>query len=104
LLHIVFPSIIIKYPVMILKVCRLIVFIKLNHRMMNIIQIVAKNIKKYRLLKDLTQEQLAELSGLHRTYVGSVERAERNLSLENLERIAKALGVSPRDLLDKDSK
>jgi transcriptional regulator with XRE-family HTH domain len=71
---------------------------------MNIIQIVAKNIKKYRLLKDLTQEQLAELSGLHRTYVGSVERAERNLSLENLERIAKALGVSPRDLLDKDSK
>jgi transcriptional regulator with XRE-family HTH domain len=72
--------------------------------MMNIIQIVAKNIKKYRLLKDLTQEQLAELSGLHRTYVGSVERAERNLSLENLERIAKALGVSPRDLLDKDSK
>jgi transcriptional regulator with XRE-family HTH domain len=89
---------------MILKVCRLIVFIKLNHRMMNIIQIVAKNIKKYRLLKDLTQEQLAELSGLHRTYVGSVERAERNLSLENLERIAKALGVSPRDLLDKDSK
>jgi transcriptional regulator with XRE-family HTH domain len=89
---------------MILKVCRLIVFIKLNRRTMNIIQIVAKNIKKYRLLKDLTQEQLAELSGLHRTYVGSVERAERNLSLENLERIAKALGVSPRDLLDKDSK
>ncbi|MCE5227007.1 MAG: helix-turn-helix domain-containing protein [Porphyromonadaceae bacterium] len=67
---------------------------------MNIINIVAKNIKKYRGIKNLTQEQLAELSDLHRTYIGSVERAERNLSLENLERIAKALKISPKDLLD----
>lgn len=71
---------------------------------MNIIYIVAKNIKKYRTIRKLTQEQLAELSDLHRTYIGSVERAERNLSLENLERIAKALKVSPKDLLDEKSK
>ena len=71
---------------------------------MNIIHTVAKNIKKYRNVKKLTQEQLAELSGLHRTYIGSVERAERNLSLENLERIAKALKVSSKDLLDENSK
>lgn len=71
---------------------------------MNIIRIVAKNIKKYRNVKNLTQEHLAELSGLHRTYIGSVERAERNLSLENLERIAKALKVAPKDLLDENSK
>ena len=71
---------------------------------MNIIHTVAKNIKKYRSVKKLTQEQLAELSGLHRTYIGSVERAERNLSLENLERIAKALKVSSKDLLDENSK
>lgn len=44
------------------------------------------------------------MAGLHRTYIGSVERAERNLSLENLERIAKALKVSPKDLLDEKSK
>jgi transcriptional regulator with XRE-family HTH domain len=71
---------------------------------MNIIHIVAKNIKKYRIDRKLTQEQLAELAGLHRTYIGSVERAERNLSLENLERIAKALKISPKDLLDEKVK
>jgi transcriptional regulator with XRE-family HTH domain len=71
---------------------------------MNIIHIVAKNIKKYRIVRKLTQEQLAELSGLHRTYIGSVERSERNLSLENLERIAKALKVAPKDLLDEKVK
>jgi transcriptional regulator with XRE-family HTH domain len=47
----------------------------------------------------LSQEKLAEYSGLHRTYVGSIERGERNISLENIDRLAGALGVGAVDLL-----
>jgi transcriptional regulator with XRE-family HTH domain len=47
----------------------------------------------------LSQEALADHAGLHRTFVGSVERSERNVSLDNVERLAKALGVSMSQLL-----
>lgn len=47
----------------------------------------------------LTQEQLAERSNLHPTYIGSVERGERNISLRNIISLAKALGCSPKDLM-----
>jgi transcriptional regulator with XRE-family HTH domain len=46
-----------------------------------------------------TGEALADLAGIHRTYLGSVERAERNLAIDNICRIAWALGVRPADLL-----
>ena len=49
-------------------------------------------LREIRLKKELSQERLAELAGLHRTYVSSVERGERNISLENIDRLAKALG------------
>ncbi len=52
-----------------------------------------------RLANQMSQEDLAELSGLHRTYIGSVERGERNISVDNMERIAVALGVDIADLL-----
>lgn len=47
----------------------------------------------------MSQEQLAELSNVHRTYVGSVERGERNVSIDNMERFALALKVQLRDML-----
>jgi len=52
-----------------------------------------------RLANQMSQEDLAELSGLHRTYIGSVERGERNISVDNMERIAQALGVDITNLL-----
>ena len=49
----------------------------------------------------MSQEDLANRAGLHRTYVGSVERGERNISIDNIEKLAIALDVSPADLVGK---
>ena len=62
-------------------------------------RIFAENLRKARLAKGLSQEALAELATLHRTYVGSVERAERNVSIDNIERLAAAVGVALPELL-----
>lgn len=56
-------------------------------------------IRTIRESKKISQEKLAELAELHRTYIGQVERGEKNLTLRSLERIAKALKVNTRDLL-----
>jgi transcriptional regulator with XRE-family HTH domain len=61
--------------------------------------IFAKNLRKLRQSYGFSQEKLAELSGLHRTYIGSVERGERNISIDNMERIAMALHVEIPNLL-----
>ena len=67
-------------------------------------RIFAENLRKARLVKKLSQEDLAELACLHRTYVGSVERAERNISIDNMERLADAVGVSLISLLQEDKR
>jgi len=59
-----------------------------------------KGIKRQRIKSDLSQEKLAELSGLHRTYVGAVERGERNISLRNIKRIADALNIEVTKLFE----
>ena len=66
-----------------------------------ITQVLADNIRAFRKLKKLSQEKLADMSSLHRTYVGSVERGERNVSLSTLEVLAAALGVPVPQLLTK---
>ncbi|MET0105878.1 MAG: helix-turn-helix transcriptional regulator [Sedimenticola sp.] len=60
---------------------------------------LAENIRAYRKEHGYSQEELADLCGLHRTYIGSVEREERNVSLSTLEVLAKALKVSVPELL-----
>lgn len=61
--------------------------------------VVAANVKNKRLRLGLSQEQLADISGFHRTYIGSVERGERNVTLSTLEALADALEVVPAELL-----
>jgi transcriptional regulator with XRE-family HTH domain len=61
--------------------------------------ILAENLRKLRVLRGLSQERLGELAGLHRTYIGSVERAERNISIDNIDALARALGVDAAHLL-----
>lgn len=61
--------------------------------------ILAQNLRRLRGARGLSQEGLADLAGLHRTYVGSVERAERNISLDNIAKLATALGVDLPHLL-----
>ncbi len=58
-----------------------------------------RNLRAARKSAGLTQEALGERADLHPTYVGSVERGERNVSIDNMERLADALGLDLRDLL-----
>ena len=64
--------------------------------------ILANNIRKARMNKGLSQEALADLCGLHRTYIGSVERGERNISVDNIEALALALEMLPALLLSEE--
>lgn len=67
-----------------------------------LIAILSNNIKKIRKKMGISQEELAHKCGLHRTYIGAIERGERNITLSSLEIIASALGVDIATLLDKD--
>ena len=66
---------------------------------MDYLRVFGENIRLLRLQQNLTQERLAELSDLHRTYVGAIERGDRNVSLKNIIILAKALNVMPHELL-----
>lgn len=68
---------------------------------MDIKGLFGKTIREYRLKENLSQEKLAELSGLHRTYISEVERGERNVSLENIHKICLALKIKLYDVFEK---
>lgn len=65
----------------------------------NVKQIVGQRIRELREEKGWSQEKLAEQADLDRTYIGRIERGEKNIGLENLVKIARALGVRARELL-----
>lgn len=66
---------------------------------MNIIRVFGTNVRFYREKQGLTQEELAEKSELHRTYISDIERFQRSISLSNIQKIADALGVEAYSLL-----
>lgn len=66
---------------------------------MDYFTILSANVRALRTKKKLTQEQLADFCNLHRTYVGAIERGDRNVSLKNIVKIAQALDVEPAQLL-----
>lgn len=82
---------------MLLIVGRLIVITLISSAPVNITEIFARHIREFRAQHGYSQEELAHRSGLHRTYVGAVERGERNITLLNAQRIADALEVSLSD-------
>ncbi|MFZ4680690.1 MAG: helix-turn-helix domain-containing protein [Flavobacterium sp.] len=65
----------------------------------DILNIFGENVRNYRKKQNISQEELAEMAGLHRTYIGMIERAEKNITLINIEKIAVALKISIKDLL-----
>jgi len=67
----------------------------------DILKRFAKRVSVLRKKKNWSQEELGKRSGLHRTYIGSIERSERNVSLINVSKLAKALGVTADFLIKK---
>lgn len=67
---------------------------------MDICEKFGRNVYKYRIKKNLSQEKLAELADLHRTYISAVERGTRSISLKNIEKISDALEIPIYKLFD----
>lgn len=59
-----------------------------------------RRVREERDKKGISQERLGQLAGVHRTYIGMIERAEKNITLTNMQKIAKALGMRVSDLVD----
>ena len=69
--------------------------------MRDLAKVIGQRIRNYRTGQKLSQEKLAELSGCHPTYIGQVERGEKNATLESIEKIASALNISLSTLFEK---
>lgn len=63
-------------------------------------RVFAANVRSARVRLEFSQEELAERAGLHRTYIGMIERCEKNVTIYNIERLASALGMKASALLD----
>ncbi len=63
-------------------------------------KVFGERVRAFRVKANLSQEALAEAAGIHRTYIGSVERGERNISILNIVALSRAIGIKPSDLLE----
>jgi transcriptional regulator with XRE-family HTH domain len=68
-----------------------------------ILKLFGERVRQLRKVKDISQEELAHRADLHRTYIGMIERAEKNITLLNIEKIANALEVKIQDLFKKNN-
>jgi transcriptional regulator with XRE-family HTH domain len=64
-----------------------------------ILKTIGEKVREYRKIKGISQEELAFDADLHRTYIGMIERAEKNITILNIEKIAKALNITIIDLI-----
>lgn len=71
---------------------------------MDILKVFATNVKKYRNIMGLSQEAFSEKAGLHRTYISAVEREKRSIALDNVQKIADALGIETYKLFIEPDK
>lgn len=81
----------------------IIILVGLWGDLMNLLHVFSVNVKRYRKKKNISQEKLAELAGLHRTYISALERERRNISIDNIQRIAEALEIEANLLFVDDS-
>lgn len=70
---------------------------------MDIVKVFGQNVKKFRLEKHLSQEELAEKSNLHRTYISAIECFRRSIALENVQRISDALNIETYKLFIEEN-
>lgn len=70
-----------------------------NNNNINILIKFGNKIQILRKIKNLSQEELAYICGLHRTYIGMIERGEKNITLKNIEKLSKVLDINISDLL-----
>ena len=75
---------------------------RMSKRETRLLQQIAENIRRSRGILNISQEELADRAGVHRTYVGMLERAEKNVTVLSLEKIATALNVPIEELLKKE--
>lgn len=87
---------------MLIIVCRIAVCQTLELALMKDALLIkfGKKIRKERQLRNLSQEELGQKAKVHRTYIGMIERAEKNITLKNMNKIAGALGLKINDLID----
>ena len=69
---------------------------------MNIKEKIGDRVRELRGIKEVSQEKLAELASLDRTYISSVEKGKRNISIENIEKISKALGYTLQEFFSSE--
>ncbi len=66
-------------------------------------RVLGRNVRRYREARGLSQEAFADLLGYHRTYMGGLERGERNLTLQSVEKLARQIEMDPLELLRADA-
>lgn len=72
----------------------------MENKKSNINYLFGQRVRQLRIERGLSQEDLGYETGLHRTFIGQIERAEKNITLRNIDRIARELGVDIQDLFD----